>query len=440
MYKNKLLFALFLVVVSFPAFAADLLQIYKEALQNDPVFAGARAAYIAGQEKSVQGRALLLPNVNITGRSMLTNANYYSGDVAVDGKRSTSGSYSLQLIQPLFRWENWQLFEQSKLQVLASEAQLGQAQLELMVRVAQAYFDVLSAQDALESVRANKTAITEQLDFAKQSFDVGTTTITDQQEAQARFDLAVAQEFAAENELEIKRYTLQQIIGKPPVALVPLHKEVPLTAPKPANMNEWVIAAEQNNFNVVGAQFNQEIAKRAISVNRAGHLPTLDLVASVTRSNTSAIPVQQLPSYTENSRNIGIQLTVPVFSGFAVNSKVREAIALEDKAGNDLEAAKRSAALSARQAFLGVNIGLAQINAYKAAETSSQLALQSNKLGYEVGIRINIDVLNAQQQLYTTQQNLAKARYDTIMNGLRLKLASGSLKEEDLVQVNGLLY
>jgi outer membrane protein len=191
---------------------------------------------------------------------------------------------------------------------------------------------------------------------------------------------------------------------------------------------------------VVGAQINQEIAKRTISLNRAGHLPTLDFVANINRSNNSAIPVEEQPAFIETSKNIGIQVNIPIFSGFAVTSKVREAIALESKAGDDLEAAKRGAALAARQAFLGVNSGLAQVKAYEAAEISSQSSLESNKLGYEVGVRINIDVLNAQQQLYTTQQNLAKARYDTIMNGLRLKSASAALKEEDLVQVNGLLH
>jgi len=289
-------------------------------------------------------------------------------------------------------------------------------------------------------VRANKTAITEQLAFAKRNFEAGTTTITDQHEAQARYDLAVASEFAAENDLEIKRCTLEQIIGHTPEGLSPLRKGVELTAPEPININDWVSAAEHNNYSVVGAQISQEIAKRTISLNRAGHMPTLDFVANINRSNNSAIPVEQQPAFIETSKNIGIQVNIPIFSGFAVTSKVREAIALESKAGDDYEAAKRGAALAARQAFLGVNSGLAQVKAYEAAEISSQSSLESNKLGYEVGVRINIDVLNAQQQLYTTQQNLAKARYDTIMNGLRLKSASASLKEEDLVQVNTLLH
>jgi len=420
--------------------AADLMQTYQEALQNDPTYAGARAALAAGQEKLVQGQAGLLPIVNFTGNKTHSSADYTANGASINGVSSSNSSYTVQLTQPLIHWENWQQYEQSKLLVSASEAQFGQARLDLMIRVSQAYFDVLSAQDTLEAVRANKTAITEQLAFAKRNFEVGTTTITDQHEAQARYDLAIAQEFAAENDLEIKRSTLQQIIGHAPDSLMPLRKGVQLSAPQPLNINDWVSAAEHDNYSVVGAQITQEIAKRTISLNRAGHLPTLDLVANVNRTSNSAIPVLQQPSFTENSKNVGLQINVPLFSGFAVTSKVREAIALEDKAGNDFEAARRAAALAARQAYLGVNSGLAQVKAYEAAEISSQSALQSNMLGYEVGVRINIDVLNAQQQLYTTQQNLAKARYDTIMNGLRLKSASSSLQEDDLIQVNTLLH
>jgi len=440
LYPTLILSLLTCGLLSTGAQAVDLLQTYQEALQNDPVYAGARAALTAGQEKSVQGRALLMPSVNLTGSNSMADTNYKTGPIDFNGGRSYNSNYAVQLSQPLFRWENWQQFEQGKLLVSASEAQFGQARLDLMIRVSQAYFDVLSAQDTLESVQANKTAITEQLAFAKRNFEVGTTTITDQHEAQARYDLAVAQEFAAQNDLEIKRSTLQQIIGHEPAALEPLRKGVQLSAPEPLNISDWVSAAEHNNYGVVGAQINQEIAKRTIALNRAGHMPTLDLVGSVSRSSNSAIPVLQQPAFIANANTIGIQLNVPIFSGFAVTSKVREAIALEDKAGDDYEAARRSAALAARQAYLGVNSGLAQVRAYEQAEISSQSSLQSNKLGYEVGVRINIDVLNAQQQLYTTQQNLAKARYDTIMNGLRLKSASASLKEEDLVQVNTLLH
>jgi outer membrane protein len=195
-----------------------------------------------------------------------------------------------------------------------------------------------------------------------------------------------------------------------------------------------VSAAEEQNYGVTGAKLNVEIAKREISKQRAGHMPTLDLIANSTRQTSTG------PNGGINKNNaIGVTWNVPIFNGFAVTSKVRESIALEDKARNDLEASRRLAAQTARQAFLGVNSGLAQVKALEAAEVSSKSALESNKLGYQVGVRINIDVLNAQRQLYTTQKDLSKARYDTIMNGLRLKSAAGSLKEEDLEPINGLL-
>ncbi|MDO9194571.1 MAG: TolC family protein, partial [Undibacterium sp.] len=207
--------------------------------------------------------------------------------------------------------------------------------------------------------------------------------------------------------------------------------------PQPAQMADWVSSAEKQNFNVVASQVAVEIAKRDISRNRAGHYPTVDLIASTGRTATGG---QSLSGTgTSKANTIGVQWNIPIFSGFAVDSRVRESIALEDKARNDLETARRAAAQGSRQAYVGVTSGLAQIKALEAAEISSQSALDSNKLGYQVGVRINIDVLNAQQQLSTTRQNLAKARYDAIMNGLRLKSAAGILKEQDLSEVNALL-
>jgi len=308
----------------------------------------------------------------------------------------------------------------------------------LIVRVSQAYFDVLAAQDALASVQAQKAAITEQLAAAKRNFEVGTATITDTHEAQARFDLAIAQELAAQSELEIRRHALQQIIGKPAGELATLKPGVKLSAPTPADINKWVTSAEQQNFGVVSQQLALEVAQREIKKNRAGHYPTLDLVASRSRSNQTGSTLTATGG-TSDSSSVGVQWTIPLFAGFAVTSKVRESIALEDKARSDLENARRTAAQGARQAFLGVNSGLAQVRALEAAEVSSNSALESNRLGYQVGVRINIDVLNAQQQLFTTRQNLAKARYDTLVNSLKLKSAAGTLKEEDLVQVNSLL-
>jgi outer membrane protein len=424
-------------LLSLDAHAIDLLQVYKEALANDAVYASARATLSAGQERTTQGRAGLLPTVGVGG-----SYTRFNGDVSVAGldssRSSTSRGYTISLAQPLFRWANWEQYQQGKLSVAASEAQFAQAEQDLIVRVSQAYFDVLSAQDALASVQAQKIAITEQLASAKRNFEVGTATITDTHEAQARFDLAVAQEFAALSDLEIKRTALEQIIGKPAGELASLRPGVALTGPQPAQIEQWVESAESRNFGVLGQQFALEIAQREISKTRAGHLPTVDLVASRSHSNQSDSTLTSASGLSD-SNSIGVQWNIPLFSGFAVTSRVRETIALEDKARADLENARRTATQGARQAYLGVNSGLSQVKALEAAEISSQSALESNRLGYQVGVRINIDVLNAQQQLFSTRRDLARARYDTLVNGLRLKSAAGVLKEEDVVEVNGLL-
>ena len=418
---------------SLNAHAADLVQVYKQALSNDATYASARAALSAGQERTTQGRALLLPTVGLSGTNMKNNGDATDRIKNLSGDTENySSTMQLQLTQPLFRWANWEGYQQSKLSTAAAEAVFAQAQQDVILRVSQAYFDVLTAQDNLTATQAQKAATTEQLASAKRNFEVGTQTITDTHEAQAAYDLVVAQEFAAQNDLEVKRTALQQIIGQAPGVLAPLRTGVTIASPQPATLEPWVSAAEEQNYGVTGAKLNVEIAKREISKQRAGHMPTVDLVAQKSRNSVTGVSLN-------NNNAIGVTWNVPIFSGFAVTSKVRESIALEDKARNDLEASRRQAAQTARQAFLGVNSGLAQVKALEAAEVSSKSALESNKLGYQVGVRINIDVLNAQRQLYTTQKDLSKARYDTIMNGLRLKSAAGSLKEEDLEPINALL-
>lgn len=427
--------ALFIgLVFSLSAQATDLLQVYHQALANDSVYTSARANLSAGQEASVQGRAGLLPAIALSGATQ-RNSNSNNGNNYND---ATSNSYTLSLSQPLFDVAAWQNYEQSKLSVATSEAAFAVAQQDLILRVAQAYFDVLTAEDALTSLQAEKSAILEQLAFAKRKFEVGTATITDTHEAQARYDLAVAQELSAQNTLDIARSALQQIIGDAPGDLAALRPGVELKKPEPMRMDRWVANAEEQNFTVVQQQLELEIAKRAITRDRAGHYPTVDLVASRS-DNDRRDPTQNNTSGNGPNNAIGVQWNIPLFSGFAVTSRVRQAIALEDRARADLETARRSAAQNARQAFLGVNSGLAQVKALEAAERSSRSALESNRLGYEVGVRINIDVLNAQQQLYSTRSELSKARYDTLMNSLRLKAAAGTLQERDVVEINTLL-
>ena len=420
--------------------ANDLLTVYKDALANDAVYASARYSLQAGQERYPQGLATIRPTVSASMSTQFNDANIASRatGVAPVSRGFNNNGYSVTLSQPLFRWQNWQTYEQGKLQVAQAEAVYAQAGQDLIVRTAQAYFDVLAAADSLAVSIASKTAISEQLAQAKRNFEVGTATIVDTHEAQSRFDLATAQEISARNDLETKRTALQQIIGKPVGNLFTLRSDVRLPPPQPAVIDKWVEAAEGNNYSVRAQDFGIAVAKRTTEIQRAGHYPTLDLSASHSFSASSASALS--PTGTDNKINaIGLTLAIPIYAGGGVDSRVREAVANEDKARADLENLKRTAAQNARQFFLAVTNGLAQVRAFEAAQVSSQSSLDSNKLGYEVGVRINIDVLNAQQQLFTTRRDLSKARYDTIVNSFRLKAAAGSLTEEDVAGINALL-
>lgn len=427
-----------LLLASGPLMAADLLQVYRDALENDASFAAARSTAEAGRERLPQARAGLLPTVGLAGSTVWNENELSFGPTALKPKYNSNG-YTLSLSQPLFRWQNWVAYDQSKLQVAQAETQFAQASQDLILRVAQAYFDVLYAQENLAAVRANKAAIAEQLESAKKNFEVGTATITDTYEAQSRYDLALAQEIAAESDLEVKRRTLQSIIGKEPGALAGLRGGVTLTPPQPADMSKWVDSAEKGNYGVQLQQAAADIADLEVGRQRAGHYPTVDVVANVGHSRSLSATQFGSTPIESDTQNIGLQLNLPLFQGGSVVSRTREAAANRGAALSNLEASRRSAALSARQYYLGVVNGLAQVKALEAALSTSQLALESNKLGYEVGVRINIDVLNAEQQVYSTRSNLARARYDTLLAQLRLKSAIGALGEEDLLQVNGLL-
>ena len=435
--------AIFLAVLAFsrPLAAADLLQTYREARANDPVYASARAARDAGRESLPQGLALLLPTVSASSFTQMNNIDIdFRGVVPPSKREGNTNGYSVSLTQPLFNWQSIMLYKEAGFKVAQSEAAFGQATQDLIVRVAQAYFDVLASQDSLAFIQAQKTAISEQLAQAKRNFEVGTATITDTHEAQARFDLAVSQEIAAQSDLEIKKSALQQIVGKVPDGLVPLRPATKLSPPQPNAIEPWVASAEDQNFTVRIQQAALEVASREIERSRAGHYPSLNMVGSYGHNSASISTIGTVSLGTDStSRSVGLQLAIPLYSGGGVNSLVRQAIANQDKARQDLEAARRAAAQAARQAYLGVSNGMAQVGALEQALVSSQSALDSNKLGYEVGVRINIDVLNAQQQLYSTKRDLAKARYDTLVNGLKLKSAAGTLTEEDLEAVNRLL-
>jgi outer membrane protein len=419
------------------AMAADLEQVYRDALAYDAALASARASREAGLEKLPQGRALLLPSLSVTGNTTWNDLTlkHLNPDVS---RGYNSNGWQAQLTQPLFRWQNWVQYKQGEMQAALADAQYQLAVQDLTLRASQAYFDVLGAQDVLAAAQALNEANTQQLALAKKSFEVGTVTITDVHEAQSRADLSSAQVIAAESDLAVKRHALLVLTGKEPDSLKGLRKGVALSRPDPTDIQSWVAAAEASNLSVQANQLVSEIATREVERNRAGHLPTVDMVAS--RGNTATSnPLGNFSAYNTDSTVVGLQLAVPLFQGGATNSRVREASALREKAVSDLDNARRTAAQSARQAYLGVTSGLAQVKAFEAAQVSSRSALDANKLGYEVGVRINIDVLNAQSQLFDTQQKLAKARYDTLMAQLKLKAAAGTLGDEDIKAINALL-
>ena len=426
----------------FTLHAADLLQIYRDARSNDATFASARAALQAGREKLPQGRALLQPTINMAANATYNSDWYTNTAGATAGQRFSrdfnSNGWSVTLNQPLFRMQNWTQYQQSEFQVAQAEAVFAQASQDLIVRAAQAYFDVLASQDSLAFIQAQKTAIAEQLAQARRNFEVGTATITDMHEAQARFDLSTSQEIAAQNDIEFKQRALQQLIGKFPDTLTPIGPRLTLAPPQPTAMETWAETAQRQNYTVRLQEASVEIANREVERNRQGHYPTLDLVGTYARADQNASLVSGI-GFEQKIATIGLQLTVPIYTGGVVNSRIREALANQDKARSDLEGSRRSVALAARQSYLGVTNGMAQVRALEQALLSSETALASNRLGYEVGVRINIDVLNSQQQVFSTKRDLSKARYDTIMNGLRLKAAAGSLTEADVEEVNRLL-
>jgi len=418
-----------------PAQAQSLVDLYDAARAYDATYQSAKFQYDASLAKADQARAGLLPSVNL---GMGANRYNLSSDTAGLDKSFGNQSATLSASQPLYRPANVATAEQGKKSIEVAKAQLQTADQDLIVRVSQAYFDVLASTDNLTFVRAQKTAVSEQLASAKRNFEVGTTTITDTREAQARFDLVLAQEIAAENDLRVKKLALDQLTGKADATPKPLAIPVVISPTVPTDMAQWVAESEQNHPAVRQAGLALEVAQLETQKAQAGHKPSLDLTGSynVTQNNGSA---SVSSNYRSNTAAIGLNFNLPLFAGYAIQNRVKETLALEDKSRSDLEGTKRSVAQATRSSFLGVESGRGQVNALEAAEASGQSALDATKLGYQVGVRINIDVLNAQTVLYETKTKLAKARYDVLLGGLKLRQANGSLKAEDLTAVNALL-
>jgi outer membrane protein len=420
---------------------SDLTGVLNEALANDPVYASARFTEEASAEAEPQARAALLPNVSASASISTTDYHFVSGNYQIEPsfvQTFTSWGPTLQVALPLYRAQLWDSLSQSKLAVRQSQMQFAQAREDLLVRVAQAYFDVLASSDALIAIQTNKQAISEQLAQAQREFEVGTKTIVDTHEAKARYDLAVAQEQVALGDLVVKKSSLRAIVGRDVGDLAPLRDAPELVPPQPADVEAWAHNAEQSSFSVLAARAASEIAQRETRRSRNAYQPTVDLSGSLQWQHTSGQPLQPF-SNNATAGTIGLIATVPLYTGDLLQSRIREAHANESRAQQDLEAARRNAAQAARQAYTGTDYGLSQVRALESAETSAKTQLESTRLGYEVGVRINLDVLNANTQLFNTQRDLKKARYDFLVNGLRLKAASGTLEDRDVQAVNALL-
>ncbi|HYC48272.1 MAG TPA: TolC family outer membrane protein [Burkholderiales bacterium] len=420
-----------------PAAGADLLEVFRQAQRSDTAYAAARATWAAAQERIPQGRAGLLPLASVSASAQYTDRDTRFRDSTTPRTSGDFGStsFSLSVTQPIYRRQNVIVYEQALTQVGQADAQLALAAQDLILRVAQAYFDVLLAQDSVVFAEAQKAAIGQQLEQAKRNFEVGTATITDTHEAQARYDLTTAQEIAARNDLELRRRSLEQLIGRgaPPVA--PLGPAFTLKSPQPATMEPWVELALHGNLQVRIAQSALTFSTQEIARNRAAHLPTLDAFATMSESGSGATSTGGVGT-DSRSTVAGVQLALPIYQGGATTSRVREAIANEERARQDLENARRSAEFAARQAFLGITSGTAQVHALEAALVSTESQLSSTRLGQEVGVRTQVDVLNAQQLLFSARRDLAQSKYNYIMSLLRLEAAIGELTESDLAAVN----
>ena len=417
--------------------AQNLVTLFDAAKGYDAAYKSAQSLYTANLAKADQAIAALLPTAGLSTTANKTTVDLLSGALAGQSKSFSSLSANLSAVQPLYRPANLATYRQGLKQAELASAQLKAAEQDLIVRVSQAYFDVLASRDSLAFVQAQKTAVAEQLAAAKRNFEVGTSTITDTREAQARYDLVLAQEIAADNDLRVKKMALDLLVGNSNTEPKSLLLPVQLQAPQPADINTWVMQSAELHPTIAQARVALDIAKFEIEKAQAGHKPTLDL-------SIGYAPTRYKDGYTStqvdtNATSMTLSLNVPLFAGFATQNRIKETVALEDKARADVDTAERTVAQATRTAYLGLQSGLGQVNALAAAEASSQSALDANMLGYKVGVRINIDVLNSQSQLYQTKRDLAKARYDVLVGQLKLRQANGSLKADDLQAVNALL-
>ncbi len=450
--------------------AENLLDVYQAAVKNDPVIREADARRMASLEAKPQARALLMPQVSVGGQVYTANSdgestfpqiNQTTGDIVTVGNRSSTDvkqywDYSAELTQTVFRWDQWQALKRADSQVAVAEANYRAAQQDLLVRVSQAYFDVLAAEDTLSAADASLQAYTRQLEQAEKRFEVGLIAITDVQEARAAHDSATADLIAAKRALASSNEALREITGDTYATLVKPAEDMPLDQPQPLDQDGWVKKALDDNLGVIAARLDSEVAAANVKIAEAGHLPTVDLFATYGETDRQATQTNQAfdPSGTlggvgdkvkgsadsnTTSDVIGLRVNIPVFAGGGTRSKVREQVYLQRAAREKLEGTMRSAERQTRDAYLGVLSEKARVQALQQSVKSNQTALEATEAGFEVGTRTTVDVLDARRRLFEAQRDYARSRYDYLINIVKLKSAAGALAPADLGSINGFL-
>ncbi|MGR9114775.1 MAG: TolC family outer membrane protein [Gammaproteobacteria bacterium] len=429
---------LILAGIQSPALAQDLIEIYQLALQNDPVLKQAFAQQNATGETQDQSLARFLPIINATAASSKNWLHNKKAGADFRGLQVNqefwNHTFNLNFVQPVFHWDHWVQLSQADNQIAQAEADYWSEQQNLMVRITEAYFNVLSARDTLDFATAEKKAISRQLEQAQQRFEVGLIAITDVYEAQAGFDQARASEIEAENNLDNQKEALREIIGEHEIELSILGENLALIGPDPADISAWSQAAEKNNFSIVSALNQAEFARKEIEVKNTGHLPQLDIVGSYGVSDNNSTF-----GFRGDNQTIGLQLNVPLFEGGAVNSRTRQARYEYEVAKEKLTQTQRSVKRLVKDAYRGVVSNIGRVDALKATVKSAESALEATQVGFEVGTRTMVDVLTEQRNLFRAKRDYARSRYDYLINSIKLKQAASSLTVADLEYINFLL-
>lgn len=444
-----------LAAVSTPVVAEDLLDIYRLARANDPTIQAAEYEYFAAQESSPQAWANYLPQITGTATMGTTETDSTRDELDFDSASGTVNlipdiksasenetlNWQVELRQTIFNWSNIREIQKAGADVAKAEADYRVAQQDLIVRVAEQYFTLLGAIDAFEAAEINRESIGRQLEQARKRFEVGLIAVTDVQESQAAYDQALADEIAAQRDVTTARERLRASVGQYVETLAKPTDQMPLELPQPASAEDWVKTALDQNLNVISSRFAWESAQETVGIRRGGHVPTLDLVARHSYSdseNTITDTSFPIPSTLSESTSdfIGVQLNVPIFSGGRSQSQVRQAAHQASAAKSRLTGAMRDTEAQARDAYLGVQSDISRVDALSQALESARTALKATQAGYEVGTRTAVDVLDARRNELQAQVNHARARYDYILNMLRLKQAAGMLDISDIEEVS----